>query len=85
MHYALAMFWKLPALGKISRIGIVPPEPDPGREGVAIALIVKVEARHIREWASFHLRAGVRHFLIYDNGGSDDTLPTLQRAAAVHA
>ena len=65
------MFWKLPALGKISKIGIVPPQPEPGREGVAVALIVKNEARHIGEWAEFHLRAGVRRFLIYDNGSSD--------------
>ena len=28
-----AMFWKLPGLGKISRIGLVPPRPDPGRSG----------------------------------------------------
>jgi hypothetical protein len=72
------MLWKLPALGKISKIGIVPPAPEPGREGVAVALIVKDEERHIREWAAFHLRAGVRHFLIYDNGGSDRTLPILR-------
>jgi hypothetical protein len=72
------MFRKLPALGKISRIGIVPPPPEVGREGVAIALIVKNEARHIGEWAAFHLRAGVRHFLIYDNGGTDATLAILR-------
>ncbi len=72
------MFWKLPALGKISKIGIVPPQPEPGREGVAVALIVKNEARHIGEWAEFHLRAGVRRFLIYDNGSSDGTLPILR-------
>ncbi len=72
------MFWKLPALGKISKIGIVPPEPEPGREGVAVALIVRNEARHIGEWAAFHLRAGVRRFLIYDNGSSDGTIGILR-------
>jgi hypothetical protein len=72
------MFWKLPALGKISRIGITPPSPDPGRDGVAVALIVKNEARHVREWAAFHHRAGVRHFLIYDNGSSDGTIEILR-------
>ena len=55
MLYARGMFWKLPALGKISRIGIVPPAPEPGRGGVAVALIVRDEARHIGEWAAFHL------------------------------
>lgn len=72
------MFWKLPALGKISRIGITPPRPDPGRDGVAIALIVKNEARHVGEWAAFHRRAGVRHFLIYDNGSHDGTIEVLR-------
>jgi Glycosyltransferase family 92 len=72
------MLWKLPAFGKISRIGIVPPRPDAGRSGVAIALIVRDEARHIREWAAYHYRAGVRHFLIYDNGGTDGTIDILR-------
>ena len=72
------MFWKLPALGKISKIGIVPPKPLPGRDGVAVVLIVKNEARHIREWAEFHLRAGVARFLIYDNGGTDATVEILR-------
>ena len=74
----MGMLWKLPALGKISRIGIVPPRAEPDRAGVAIALIVKDEARHIREWAAFHLRAGVSRFLIYDNGSSDGTIDILR-------
>ena len=77
-----AMFWKLPALGKISKIGIVPPRPEPGREGVAVALIVKNEARHIGEWAAFHRRAGVRRFLVYDNGGTDGDARDPARGAA---
>jgi hypothetical protein len=56
----------------------VPPTPEPGREGVAVALIVRNEAHHIGEWAAFHLRAGVRRFLVYDNGCSDATLPILR-------
>ena len=72
------MFWKLPIFGKISKIGIRPPAPAPDRAGLAIALIVRNEARHIREWASFHRAAGVRHFLVYDNGCSDATLPILR-------
>jgi hypothetical protein len=79
------MFWKLPALGKISKIGIVPPKPEPGREGVAIALIVRNEARHIREWAAFHHRAGVRRFLIYDNGSTDGTIDILRDTLPEHA
>jgi hypothetical protein len=45
---------------------------------VAIALIVRDEARHIAEWARFHHRAGVRHFLIYDNGGTDGTIDVIR-------
>ena len=72
------MFWKLPVFGKISKIGIRPPKPETGRDGVAIALIVRNEARHIGEWARFHHAAGVRHFLVYDNGCADATLPILR-------
>lgn len=78
MLYRGGMFWKLPALGKISKIGIVPPAPLPGREGVAVALIVRNEARHIGEWAEFHRRAGVRQVLVYDNGGTDGTVGILR-------
>ena len=47
---------------------------------MAVALIVKDEARHIGEWAGFHRRAGVRHFLVYDNGGTDGTIGILRAA-----
>lgn len=72
------MFWKLPALGKISKIGITPPKPEPDRHGLAITLIVRNEERHIGEWAEFHRDAGARAFLVYDNGCSDRTLPILR-------
>lgn len=72
------MLWKLPALGKISKIGITPPPPEPGRSGVAVAVILKNEARHIAEWARFHHLAGVQRFCIYDNGSSDGTIDILR-------
>lgn len=72
------MFWKIPGLGKIGRIGIAPPRPEPDRGGLAIALIVRNEARHVREWAEFHARAGVRRFLVYDDGCTDATVPILR-------
>lgn len=74
------MLWKLPVLGKISKIGITPPAPEPGRAGLAIAAIVRNEARHIGEWAAFHHAAGVTRFLIYDNGSTDGTRAALARA-----
>lgn len=72
------MFWKLPALGKISKIGITPPPPAAGRRGLAITLIVRNEARHIGEWARFHHRAGARHIIVYDDGCTDATLDILR-------
>lgn len=79
------MFWKLPALGKISKIGIRPPRAEPGRSGVGIALIVKDEARHVAEWAAFHVAAGVRQFLVYDNGSSDGTIDILREVLPAEA
>ncbi len=43
-----------------------------------MVLIVRNEARHIAEWASFHLKAGVRHFVVYDNGCTDHTVSVLR-------
>lgn len=65
-------------LWKIGRIGVVPPQPEPDRQGVAIVLIVRNEAAHIGEWAAFHARAGARGFFVYDNGCTDATLPILR-------
>ena len=51
-----------------------------GRHGLAIVLIAKNEGRHIREWASFHARAGARAFFVYDDGSTDSTVPILRDA-----
>lgn len=72
------MLWKPTAFEKISKIAITPPPPAPGRAGVAVAVIVRNEARHVGEWAEFHARAGVAHVFVYDNGCTDATLPVLQ-------
>ena len=72
------MLKKLPQMLKISKLGIIAPKPDPGRHGVAIAAIVLDEARHIGEWARFHLAAGVRHFIIYDDASRDGTAQVLR-------
>ena len=62
----------------ISKLAVVPPKPDAARVGVAIAIIVKNEARYIEEWARFHALAGVRHFYVYDNGSTDETCALLR-------
>ena len=64
----------------ITRIRIAPPKASASREGVAIVLIVRNEARHIAEWARFHHAAGVRHFFVYDNGPGDGTSDAIRAA-----
>ncbi|WP_132461478.1 glycosyltransferase family 92 protein [Rhodovulum marinum] len=64
----------------ITRIGLTPPAPTPDRAGVAVVLIVRDEERHIGEWAGFHRDAGAAHFVVYDNGCRDATIPRLTRA-----
>jgi hypothetical protein len=39
---------------------------------LAISAIFKDEAPYLREWVEFHLRQGVEHLYLYDNGSSDD-------------
>lgn len=63
----------------ISKLTVVPPKPFGGRQGVAIAIIVKNEETHIEEWVRFHLLAGVCHFIVYDNGSTDGTVRLLRR------
>lgn len=74
------MLKKLLSRAKISKLGLMAPAPRPGRHGIAIAAIVHNEARFIGEWARFHHAVGVRHFLIYDDASSDDTLAELRSA-----
>lgn len=38
---------------------------------IAIVLIIKNEARYIREWLEYHKIIGIEHFFIYDNGSTD--------------
>ena len=71
------MFGFLTRGQSITKIGIDPPVARPGREGLALVLIVRNEAAHIAEWARFHVLAGVRHFYVYDNGCTDGTIEAL--------
>lgn len=67
-------------LRPISRLCLTPMPGASGRDGVAIVLIVRDEARHIGEWAQFHHRAGIRHVFAYDNGSSDGSMDALRAA-----
>ena len=57
----------------------MPPRPLCDRHGLAIALVVRNEERHIGEWARFHRLAGVRHVIAYDDASSDGTVAELRR------
>jgi hypothetical protein len=61
----------------ISKLAISPAPARADRDGIAIVLIVRNEARHIGEWARFHLLAGVSHWVVYDNGSTDGTADVL--------
>ena len=65
-------------------LAITPPVPAPGRHGVGIAAIFRDEGRYIGEWVRFHEIAGVRRFVLYDDGSSDGGAD-LARAAAREA
>lgn len=75
-----AVFNLLKKALNITRVAIDPPKPHADRAGLAIVAIVKNEGRYVREWAAFHLQAGVRHFYIYDNGSTDHTCAELTQA-----
>lgn len=78
--YERRMFGLLARARSITRIGLVPPPPQPGRHGIAVALIVRDEAAHVGEWARFHALAGVRAFHVYDDGSTDGTAEALRAA-----
>jgi hypothetical protein len=63
---------------KISSVGLQPPTAQPDRHGIALAAIVRNEARYAPEWARFHLAAGVRAFFVYDDGSTDGTAEALR-------
>lgn len=69
----------------ITRISIAPAPAVADRDGMAIVLIVRNEARHIAEWARFHHMAGVTHFLVYDNGSTDGTITAIRSALPAEA
>jgi hypothetical protein len=72
-------FRRIKALGshKIRDFAVNPPAPADDRRGLAIVCIVRNAAHDIPEWIDFHLRAGVSHFLIYDNASTDGIAATL--------
>jgi hypothetical protein len=72
----MRLFKKRPPFTK--QIGIQPPVPRPDRHGVAVVTMLKDEEDYIDEWLIFHRAAGIRHFIIYDNGSTDRTLDIIK-------
>lgn len=63
----------------IIALSFAPPAPKPGRHGVAIVACVKNEAAYITEWLRFHRAVGIRHFILYDHGSTDETADEIRR------
>ena len=65
---------------KVKHVRVPPVDPRPDRAGLAIVAMLRDEAHYAVDWARFHLRAGARRLIVYDNGSRDGT-PDLLRAA----
>lgn len=79
------MLKRLLGRAKISKIGVRPAAPLPGRRGVTIVTILRNEESHVGEWAAFHWAAGVRHFHIYDDGSTDKSVAILRSVLPAEA
>lgn len=46
---------------------------------VSVCCIIKDENEYLEEWISYHLRIGVEHFYLYDNGSAIPILDTVRQ------
>jgi hypothetical protein len=74
----MRLFKKKPPFSKL--LAINPPAPRAERRGVAIVTMLKDEEPYIEEWLAFHKAAGIRHFIIYDNGSTDNTVSVIKKS-----
>ncbi len=44
------------------------------RRYITVASVIKNEGAYLAEWLDFHRRLGVEHFVLYDNGSTDNTV-----------
>jgi glycosyltransferase involved in cell wall biosynthesis len=49
---------------------------------ITVAAIIKDEGHYLEEWIEFHLGVGVDHFVLYDNGSTDNTNDVLKKYVA---
>jgi hypothetical protein len=60
--------------GALWRIVVLPEIPSgPKLRYITVAAMIKNEGAYLEEWLDFHLGVGVEHFVLYDNGSSDNT------------
>tara|TARA_R100001377_G_scaffold71190_1_gene46755 strand:- start:458 stop:1243 length:786 start_codon:yes stop_codon:yes gene_type:complete len=44
---------------------------------LSVVAVMKDERKNLKEWIDFHLKVGVEHFYLYDNGSSDGSTEVL--------
>lgn len=54
------------------------PIAQPERNGIAISCVIKDEEDYILEWVNFHALAGIKDFIIYDDGSTDGSIEILR-------
>lgn len=64
-----------------NRFQPVPPPPSPPPLTLAICAIVKDEGPYLLEWIAHHRLVGVQHFVLFDNGSTDQTTALLSGLA----
>ncbi|MFV3126358.1 glycosyltransferase family 92 protein [Niveispirillum sp. KHB5.9] len=59
----------------------VPPPASPPPLTLAVCAILKNEGPYLLEWIAHHRLVGVEHFVLFDNGSTDETGPLLSGLA----
>ena len=49
-----------------------------GMSDIAICTIFKNESRYLYEWLSYHYYIGIRKFVLYNNGSTDDSIDVIR-------
>ncbi|MCF2871442.1 glycosyltransferase family 92 protein [Octadecabacter sp. G9-8] len=65
---------------EVVKFSVQPSDLVACQAGLAIAVLIKNEAASIDEWLRFHQAAGVSHFILYDDGCTDDSIDIARRA-----
>jgi hypothetical protein len=69
---------------RASRVNIVAAVPCPHRSELAICAIMFNEEAYIEDWIRFHVIAGVRNFILYDNNSTDRTVEIVRSLPGIN-